>query len=187
MQATFIRNALKNGVIATMPLLDEEAAFPSNLIFENPTITLLSRWLENALLSKEKKTDSGDIKQNSRTQKMEDMVSKYATDLPIREESKGQQDLSSVCVLLTGSTGNLGSYLLEFLIENPQVESVWALNHHKPKSGVLERQQQACRDRGISESILHSSKLNLLEGDVSKVQFGLSDEHWQEVRSLKGT
>jgi hypothetical protein len=187
-QATFIRNSLKNGITTSSSAFDQEvirAAFPPNLIFENPTITSLNLWLESKLLSKEKTLIPDASEQKNRAERMMNMVKKYTKDLPIRGSSKRPSVPKPTRVLLTGSTGSLGSYLLELLIKNPQVEKVWALNRFNLKLSVIERQTNSFRDRGIDITLLESSKLSLLEGDVSQPRFGLSDEFWQEVRLLR--
>jgi len=113
------------------------------------------------------------------------MVSKYTTNLPIPlglpHPIPGDFQTHPKIVLLTGSTGSLGSYLLELLLQSPSVERVWALNRPSEKSSLSERQINAFKERGIDEDLLRSAKLRLVEGTVSREMFGLGERDWYDV------
>jgi hypothetical protein len=185
-----MRNTLKSGLVSSPSFFDEEAikiSFSPNLILENPTILALSHWLDACLFSKDGVASLGIRNQMARTQRLVDMVMKYTRDLSIREGLRGLKQPDPACVLLTGLTGNLGSYPLEHLIGNPRVERVWALNRSHVKITLLNRQRRAVEDQAIDKKLLQSGKLRLLEGEVSRIHFGLSNEHWQEVNDLRGS
>jgi len=65
-------------------------------------------------------------------------------------------------VLLTGSTGALGSYLLSSLAENPDVSRVYALNRGSDQSSLLERQRSTLDCRGLDCSILGEGKVVII-------------------------
>ncbi|KDR70335.1 hypothetical protein GALMADRAFT_36789, partial [Galerina marginata CBS 339.88] len=89
-------------------------------------------------------------------------------------------------VLVTGTTGALGSYLLAELVSNPEVSRIYALN--RPHSSHLweleKRQEKSLLEKGMeANSILGSDKVKLLEADVALPRFGLGDEVYKAMRS----
>jgi acyl transferase domain-containing protein/nucleoside-diphosphate-sugar epimerase/SAM-dependent methyltransferase/acyl carrier protein len=81
------------------------------------------------------------------------------------------------CVLLTGATGSLGSHLVAYFAEQPNVKTVVCLNRHSSTEPTL-RQQQGLKSRGISLGPEALSKLKVFETDTSKPLLGLpSNEH----------
>lgn len=88
---------------------------------------------------------------------------------------------ASAVVLLTGSTGGLGSFLLSQLLEKQMVEKVYALNRPSSPTSIEGRQESAFVDKGISIDLLNSGKLLYIETDASRDNCGLSLELYDEV------
>jgi len=87
-------------------------------------------------------------------------------------------------VLLTGSTGNLGAQLLELLLQDPKVKTVYTLD--RPASGsksVADRQAQRFADKGLDTTLLNASKLVRLEGEASHKNLGLKSAVYEELRN----
>lgn len=86
-------------------------------------------------------------------------------------------------VLVTGTTGNLGCYLLDALVSSGEVRLVYGLNRAS-RDGVslVERQKEALRHRGLDARILQSPKVVLLEGSLTDPAWGLSAEMYEQVR-----
>ena len=113
---------------------------------------------------------------------MHAMASKYSRDFPMHRPSRSSDRLSSGCiVLLTGSTGGLGSTTLSTLLESPEVSCVYALNR-KGVTSLEHRQRKAFEERAIDLSLLSSPKIVLLEGDLDQDWFGLSPLKLEKVR-----
>lgn len=74
-------------------------------------------------------------------------------------------------IVLTGSTGSLGNYLLDALIRDPKVERVICLNR---SSDAEQRQWKSHRIRGLSTE-LGPPKVEFLQCDVAKDFLGLSE------------
>jgi thioester reductase-like protein len=91
-----------------------------------------------------------------------------------------QRSPSGEVILLTGSTGFLGSHLLATLLQTSTVSRVYAIN--RPSSVSLQdRQVAAFRKSDLSSDLLKSPKLVLLEGDLSKVRLGLDENVYNEI------
>ncbi|KAL1701566.1 hypothetical protein EV121DRAFT_211887 [Schizophyllum commune] len=101
-----------------------------------------------------------------------------------------------VTVLLTGSTGHLGSEILASLLTDERVERVYTLDRARKgasldragrggsdgaTAGVRDRQRARWADKGLDDELLQSRKLVPLEGDVSAPRFGQSEEVYSEI------
>jgi len=85
-------------------------------------------------------------------------------------------------VLVTGTTGTIGSNVLAQLVADPKVGKVYALNREGSTSSDA-RQRIALRDRGLDPSVVDSPKVILLEGTVSQPKLGLADELYEGLRT----
>jgi thioester reductase-like protein len=84
-------------------------------------------------------------------------------------------------VLVTGTTGTIGSNVLAQLVVDPKVGKVYALNREGSTPSDV-RQRIALRDRGLDPSVVDSPKVVFLEGTVSQPRLGLVDELCEELR-----
>lgn len=110
------------------------------------------------------------------------MVEKYSTDLPAHVPEAGRPLPLHDTVLLTGTTGALGTMLLASLVSSPQVRRVYALNR-KASKNLLDRQVAALQERGVDQCIATSSKVVLVEIDLGEERMGLSSETFEEVNA----
>ncbi|KAF8869841.1 hypothetical protein CPB85DRAFT_1356315 [Mucidula mucida] len=80
-------------------------------------------------------------------------------------------------VLITGTTGALGSYILSELIKDATVRTIYALNRYSSGEQELnERQRRAFESRGLDPLLLVSGKVRFLEGTLASEQLGLSQD-----------
>jgi L-aminoadipate-semialdehyde dehydrogenase len=85
-------------------------------------------------------------------------------------------------VFLTGATGFLGSYILHELIEGPTKARVIALVRAKDTAGGLNRVENTAKAYGLfSPTWASSGKLDVVTGDISKPQLGVSKEVWDRL------
>lgn len=80
-------------------------------------------------------------------------------------------------VLLTGSTGNFGSYLLDHLLSQPWVDEVVCLNRSADARG---RQLESHRERGLSVDF---ENVFFHKADFSDDRLGLSDDDYRHLAS----
>jgi len=116
------------------------------------------------------------------------MIEKYSTGFgdPSRDSSASKANESSRedhVVVLTGSTGSLGSYLLASLLQREDVSVIYAFN--RPSKGstlpIQRRQSSRFEDRGLDVTLLQSEKLVYVENDTSHDYLGLDVELYQKV------
>jgi len=87
-------------------------------------------------------------------------------------------------VLLTGSTGNLGSHILEALLRDPRILRIYAFNRPSSRQiSLLDRHIERFEDKGFDEALLTSEKLTFIEGDVSQDNLGVLSSVFNEVHA----
>lgn len=185
LSVTYLRNRLFSalGSSPDSKIRDTISRISPNIIFENPTLELLATRIAN-LVDKHETPQCLNLKQQ-RVQAMDAMIEKYSIGLSGFAASVDGTSHDGIyndraVVLLSGSTGGLGSFLLSRLIENPAVERVYALN--RPSSGSIEeRQRSAFADRGLSVDLLDSAKLVYVEAETSRDGCGFSAALYEEV------
>ncbi|KAF8955032.1 acetyl-CoA synthetase-like protein [Flammula alnicola] len=143
-----------------------------NTIYQHPTIESLSEFLVATVI------DPDSVKASAnRSDVVEEMIAKYNTGLsaPISAgvAANGTQ------VLITGSTGNLGSQITETLLRDPSVTKIYALN--RVSGNPLSKHTERFTDKGFDTGLLSSEKLVFLEGDITQKNLGLSKEVYQEL------
>lgn len=111
----------------------------------------------------------------SAVEKMLDLYESNSSNLPITVRPPQEQP-EQVTVLLTGSTGSLGSYILDSLVRNGNVTKVFCLNRGPDNHERLQKVQAA---KGLSGVL--PSKVICIEGDVSKDYFGLTVKDYKAL------
>ncbi|OBT45611.1 Type I Iterative Polyketide synthase (PKS) [Pseudogymnoascus sp. WSF 3629] len=101
---------------ASLLVLSGRVALKSQLL---SAIILEGEGIEGIQINPGRVGHSGNIVEESRAQKMQALIEKYSMDLPVARHSPVQDDTWGV--ILTGSTGSLGSHLLESLLAHPKV------------------------------------------------------------------
>jgi hypothetical protein len=142
---------LRRIIWASLPSLDKLSAssISTAIVYNNPTIMSLSNCLWE-LVGNKTEALSLDFR-NGYTTVAEALIEKYTASLPIctaatlggatRASGSGKR-----VVVLTGSTGSLGSYLLDSLMRSRNVVEVWCLNR-SPDAAT--RQMQLHTSRGL--------------------------------------
>jgi len=181
-----ILNQLRNSGVEG-PLLEKDFCFAYPSV-DKMAEALLSRFR----LAGEEVVDE----EEGRIRGMKEMVGRYrgelgsyASLLPMSmngaDESSPPPQSSSSVVLLTGSTGNLGCFLLARLARDPGVSKVICLNRACSGSqNIHQRQKGALERRGACVGLEEREKVVLLEADLTKVDFGLGEGELGEVRSF---
>ncbi|TGJ81854.1 hypothetical protein E0Z10_g6927 [Xylaria hypoxylon] len=82
-------------------------------------------------------------------------------------------------VLLTGSTGNLGSYLLDALLRRSDINTVICLNRSK---NAAERQMMSAAEKGLCMDF-NRDRIIFMHADLSQPQFGLEQHDYEYILS----
>ncbi|KAF8655498.1 hypothetical protein AX16_003028 [Volvariella volvacea WC 439] len=147
-----------------------------NLVYAHPTIESLASYL-CSLLSNQ----GGDVDAADGRKEIEDMIAKFSADLPAPPKVHTHLPEYAI-VLLTGSTGNLGSHLLAQLVQDEHVAKVYALNRRGSTKPVA-RHEKRFQDHGLDLRLLNNEKVVYLEGDASQDYLGLGSVLYEELRN----
>ena len=169
LQATVIRNRLHSGLRETMR---SPPTLPPDWVYTNSTPALLSTSFYKAATRGSLTSDQTGMV--SSVSMLDGMVQKYASNFP---KHMGSMPLPPRhTVLLSGATGTLGCYLLSSFAKDPRVSLVYALNRPSSSGSGHQRQTEALRNRGLDTSILHDGSVVLIDADLSKPDFEISDK-----------
>lgn len=148
----------------------------ARVIYDNPTVSKLAMALSSLLLQSE-----GSERNETRGQILAQMVEKYTADIHtsgrLRPKLAPIPAVGKHVVVLTGSTGSLGNYTLEYLVANPLVEHIYAMNR---SADADIRQRAAFKERNAAVDSL-DSKVTFLQTDFSKERFGLANDVYSNL------
>lgn len=84
-------------------------------------------------------------------------------------------------VLLTGSSGSLGVFLLHEVLKNPNVKLVYCLSRSHVGTTAEARHQEAFRLKGLDSSELADPRIRFLYVDLSRADLALDQKVYEEV------
>lgn len=109
-------------------------------------------------------------------EEMQALLDLYLRKIPSSKEMGSSRALPAKQVfLLTGSTGSLGSYLLDSLLRHYPESSIICLNR---KGGNATRQIKIQQSRGLSTDL---SRVNFVGCDIAQESFGLDHKTYQSL------
>ncbi|KAG2103392.1 putative aminoadipate reductase [Suillus discolor] len=186
LSATFLRSRIVSS-LRSSPDRDVQASAPQidqNIVFLSPSIRQLARSVIHVVLHGNSPT-SVDVKVE-----IESMIEKYSMGFSGGSVGDASAPLTNGhsrnhhVVILTGSTGGLGSYLLASLLQREDVSLVYAFNRSsRCGESIQERQKHGFVDRGLDVTLLQSEKLLYIETDTSSDDLGLEKELYQKIRT----
>lgn len=148
---------------------DSSRAISSQDIYANPTVELLARLVYGLMRG----SVEGGV---SRIEKINSLLEKYTNDLPVQtQDAHSTSDKHTV--ILTGSTGSLGNYILSTLLQDPTVAKVYCLNRSEAK----ERQIKSFEEKGLSFGPDPQNRVEFLQASFGAEQFGLSTDKYTEM------
>lgn len=192
LQATRLRRSVLNSLRVTPDLPNPVRDLEVDFCFENSSIEKLHRAVAHIMSGTQVNGVVGETREARRIREMEEMVDKYRQKLGSfaniaaysrisrkkRRAHSGQKNV----VLLTGSTGSLGCFLLARLANDPSVSKVICLNRrHSGAATPLQRQMGLMDKRGASMAGQSWEKVVLHGADLSRFDFGLCEEEFAEL------
>ncbi|PWY76131.1 NRPS-like enzyme [Aspergillus sclerotioniger CBS 115572] len=138
-------------------------------IYSHPSVAQLAQYLLDLVTG----TVGATI---SRAERITTMLEKYTNQLPQRTTSAAPLSDKST-VILTGSTGSLGTYLLHRLLSDPTTAKVYCFN----RSSAAERQKRGFAEKGLGVSLLESPRVEFLQVSFGAEHFGLPAAKYSEL------
>lgn len=152
------------------------------IIYKYCTIKRLSSYISDIV--------QGNVRGGESEEKLEDvqaalnhLINKYTTSLPMVER-KNTQVTPRSNIILTGSTGSLGSYFLDVLLSETSIKTVYCLNR---SPDAFERQRSSFHDRQLNVKALLTPKAEFLTADLGDKSLGLSQNKYNELLNTADT
>lgn len=184
LHATSIRNAILRAFRATNV---DTTHLSQNLVYSHPTIVSLGKFVVQIATG-----DSEGASASSATAKMTEMnayVEEFSKDFASHSGSAAGGEPDGEVVLITGTTGSLGSLILGQLLALSTVKKVYAFNRSSRGGSktLKERQRKAFDEQGLDVNLLNSEKLALVEGDTSSKDLGIDNALYEDILSTVTT
>ncbi|KAL1961532.1 hypothetical protein VTN77DRAFT_1637 [Rasamsonia byssochlamydoides] len=141
------------------------------LFYASPSVNKLARSL-HVLVNGDRQADVNGT--DDRHVRLQEVLDRYLVGLDKVVPSK-QKETDNPVVILTGSTGSLGSYLLATLLSSPKISKVICLNR---TTDAETRQRASHKQRGLDiawdDHSRNQKRVEFLTADLSKPDLGLS-------------
>ncbi|OJJ97423.1 hypothetical protein ASPACDRAFT_53653 [Aspergillus aculeatus ATCC 16872] len=110
-------------------------------------------------------------------------LGRAANRIPDDCASRSATRPSTQTVVLTGSTGQLGSYILHALLSNPSVAHIHCLNR---KKRARETQHECMVTYGLTPLANHESRVSFWIADFSRADLGLQRRVFKQLHPTSG-
>ena len=117
---------------------------------------------------------------------MERLVQQYSANFPCHVPSSATSAVGGDVVLLTGSTGFLGSHIFEQLEKDFSVLRIYALNRKdikRPERTMFARHKATFERNSLDTTGFVSSKVVMLQGSSDLEYFGLGKATFYQIQS----
>lgn len=155
------------------------------VVYSHPSLNELSDHLSTKaksvpqdLNSGNQSADSDETGRSSKLRDMESLLDKYVQTLPIDNQRQHLPVTQGTTVLLTGSTGSLGSYLLNELSNDPNVQRIICLDR---TSSAAEKHRETGPKRGLTP--LDPEHVEFLKANLADPQLGVENEVYERLKN----
>ncbi|KAJ5726313.1 NRPS-like enzyme [Penicillium malachiteum] len=170
LQAITATRVLKNGL--------NLSSLAPNTIYLSPTVAGLTTALQSLQQENDESTTS---RKKDEVQERENLLQELIEK--IREKPQAQVSLansaSTHTVVLTGSTGQLGSYILDALLKDSKVGRVYCLDRGDDAQG---RQRERGAAYGLTIADEARVPVTFWKADLSQPEFGLQSDQLEELQ-----
>ncbi|CZR57114.1 related to NRPS-like enzyme [Phialocephala subalpina] len=152
----------------------------NRILYENPSISKLCSAICELLGNQD--TNSNDYARDARrVEEMKSLIDKFTSNIPlcpiIPQIKIGHQEGSPINVILTGSTGSLGSQILDQLLEDPKIGTICCLDRSADANERFIKRRLA-QDKRINNPF---SRIRWLQVNTSESKFSLSDQKFEAL------
>ncbi|KAG5788025.1 hypothetical protein H9Q69_012916 [Fusarium xylarioides] len=141
------------------------------VIYRNPTAKVLAEYIQSL-----RSGASEDDEETQEINQIKAQVAKYTKNLPAPRTGKQAPLDDGQTVIVTGTTGSLGAYMLDQLCRLDNVKQIIALN--RSEDGGVSRQPSINEFRGLTTDF---SKVEFLHADLSLPDLGLGHSKYDSL------
>jgi thioester reductase-like protein len=174
MQVINASRLLRAGLEAAGVRVDA-SALATRVIYGHPTSRRLAEYLFSVVNKAGQDGTTGEAQQPEEDRAVDAILQKYTRDMPQARANKPPPADEDQVIVITGTTGALGSYMLDLAISCSRVKSIICLNR---SDDAKERQRKGNGERGLSTDF---SKAEFLRADMSSYDLGLDKETYERL------
>ena len=186
LQATKLHNILRMALDKKLKAQSDKSLLSRGFVYSHPTIATQCEAL--AVLARNPHGSSR-VNEPSRTELMNQAVDRHIkaiSDMGVasnRSKAEENDEADGKIVIVTGSTGNLGSTLVFNLAQDPSISHIYCLNRpSSSESSESDRQHRAFNKAGICLPRHLWSKLHPLVAQPQEPNFGLSANIYTQLQ-----
>lgn len=142
-------------------------------IYQKSTLQKLAKYIFRCIRDGRQAADAAEL-DNSDT--LTALLEKYTQHFPTASATQTDANTDGQTVLLTGSTGSLGSYLLQYLEQSSSVSKIICLN--RATDGGKGRQPDVSAIRGLATTY---PKTEFIQADLAEEFFGIGEQKYTEL------
>ncbi|KAF9007727.1 acetyl-CoA synthetase-like protein [Hymenopellis radicata] len=172
--------ALRTRLIAAATVIQSPSAEEITLdwVYQHPTIVAMSGALVNTAAER-----PAPVTIESLLDMYTPMISSTTIDISAYPTAQAQ---NTCAVLLTGSTGALGSFILADLIKHPDVDAIYCLSRVSGSSkSLLDRHCEVFNRQALDKELLTSPKVRLLPADLLVADLGLGSDTLTQIKTSR--
>ncbi|KAK4233215.1 hypothetical protein C8A03DRAFT_39096 [Achaetomium macrosporum] len=155
----------------------DASVLATRVIYGHPTSRRLAEYLFSVVTKQGQDATTGEVHDEEHA--MEALLEKYTHDMtpPSPDNEKPAPADDDQVVIITGTTGALGSYMLDLALHSPRVKKVICLNR---SADAEARQRKGNASRGLLTSF-PPEKVEFLHADLSRFDLGLGKETYTRL------
>ncbi|KAI1750591.1 nonribosomal peptide synthetase [Xylaria castorea] len=146
---------------------------PTRIVYSNPTPSRLAKYILHTIIHRG--TTMEENREDDEREVSKLLYERYTRQLVQGKPGRPNASDKDQIVILTGSTGALGSYLLDQLVRNPAVNRVICLN--RAEDGGVERQAKAMKERDLAQDYSHKTEFH--HADLSRTDLDLPKDVYE--------
>ncbi|KAL9080499.1 MAG: hypothetical protein Q9157_000733 [Trypethelium eluteriae] len=179
LQAMNASRLLRAGLKASGYAADS-TSLSARAVYNNPTPRRLAQYILRSIIHGGGAVNHEDEERHE-VQVMKALHEQYTRDLIQAKPGRPNPSTQNQTVLLTGSTGTLGSHLLDQLVRHPAVHKIICLN--RAADGGATQQASAMASRGLAPPTSYAAKTEFHHLDASQPMLGLSADVYARLLS----
>ncbi|RFU27629.1 hypothetical protein B7463_g8720, partial [Scytalidium lignicola] len=173
---------LQGAVHSLRPENDLEVITPQKL-YSYPSVKELSKYIYGVIRGGTPGSDLTNDYELARFGRITALVEKYTEGLPDNQVT-GFNRNDRHAVVLTGSTGSLGNYILRELIKDQTISKVYCLNR---SNDAEMRQVKSFEEKGLEIPSDFHHRVEFLQARFGDEKFGLPDRKYEELKQSVDT
>ncbi|KAF7592004.1 hypothetical protein BBP40_000784 [Aspergillus hancockii] len=171
-------NGEYTGMLPQSTNFDDIKEYIRKKLYDYPTIGQLAEFIYRLIRGKVNTGYAVD-EETSRAGKIAALINKYTEDLPPRYPSELNRSTKHA-IIMTGSTGSLGSYILSELVSDREFPKIYCLNRAED---AKQKQIQSFERKGLLISPDFDRLVEFLHSRFGALNFGLSIDKYNELKA----